>query len=83
MDECIPSTAAQTLRATVRLTNVQFTDALLYPTSQEYLNLSRSIEEEVQGNGCFDTCFLNVVIVLTNSRSMEYINDVKTPTHVL
>uniref|UniRef100_A0A8C8IAF4 Uromodulin-like 1 n=2 Tax=Oncorhynchus tshawytscha TaxID=74940 RepID=A0A8C8IAF4_ONCTS len=40
-------TAAQTLRATVRLTNVQFTDALLYSTSLEYQNLSRSIEEEI------------------------------------
>ncbi|KAK6317151.1 hypothetical protein J4Q44_G00125510 [Coregonus suidteri] len=40
-------TAAQTLRATVRLTNVQFTDALLYPTSQEYQNLSRGIVEEI------------------------------------
>ncbi|CAB1316443.1 unnamed protein product, partial [Coregonus sp. 'balchen'] len=32
---------------TVRLTNVQFTDALLYPTSQEYQNLSRGIVEEI------------------------------------
>ncbi|CAB1352535.1 unnamed protein product [Coregonus sp. 'balchen'] len=40
-------TAAQTLGATARLTNMQFTDALLDPTSQEYQNLSRSIEEEI------------------------------------
>ncbi|XP_045548187.1 uromodulin-like 1 isoform X1 [Salmo salar] len=40
-------TAAQTLGATAHLTNVQFTDALLDPTSQAYQNLSRSIMEEI------------------------------------
>lgn len=47
LDVCIQFTAAQTLGATAHLTNVQFTDALLDPTSQAYQNLSRSIMEEV------------------------------------
>lgn len=47
LDVCIQFTAAQTLGATAHLTNVQFTDALLDPTSQAYQNLSRSIMEEI------------------------------------
>ncbi|XP_029925012.1 uromodulin-like 1 [Myripristis murdjan] len=40
-------TAAQTLDATARLTNVQFTADLLNSSSQAYLNLTKSIEEEI------------------------------------
>ncbi|KAM3869109.1 uromodulin-like 1 [Diretmus argenteus] len=40
-------TAAQTLEATARLTNVEFTDDLLNSSSQAYLNLTKGIEEEI------------------------------------
>ncbi|KAM6970635.1 uromodulin-like 1 [Aplochiton taeniatus] len=41
-------TAAQTLGATARLTNLHFTYDLLNCTSQAYLNLTLSIEEEIR-----------------------------------
>uniref|UniRef100_UPI003AABF7DC uromodulin-like 1 n=1 Tax=Centroberyx gerrardi TaxID=166262 RepID=UPI003AABF7DC len=40
-------TAAQTLDATARLTNVQFTADLLNSSSQAYLNLTQSIKQEI------------------------------------
>ncbi|XP_056141171.1 uromodulin-like 1 [Lampris incognitus] len=40
-------TAAQTLEATARLTNIQFTDDLLNSSSQAYLNLTQTIQEEI------------------------------------
>ncbi|XP_034148972.1 uromodulin-like 1 isoform X2 [Esox lucius] len=43
----LAKTDAQTLQANACLTNVEFTNALLFPSSQEYQNLSRSILEEI------------------------------------
>ncbi|KAJ7996743.1 hypothetical protein DPEC_G00240190 [Dallia pectoralis] len=40
-------TDAQILEATAHLTNVEFTGALQFPTSQEYQNLSRSVLEQI------------------------------------
>ncbi|KAG9351751.1 hypothetical protein JZ751_023002, partial [Albula glossodonta] len=39
--------AVQTLRAVARLTNMQFKEAFLNSSSQEYLNLTKDIEREV------------------------------------
>ncbi|KAL0994383.1 hypothetical protein UPYG_G00121500 [Umbra pygmaea] len=58
-------TAAQTLRATARLINVQFTDDLLIPTSQKYQNLSCSIKDEIQKSLSNDT------VALMNSGHMK------------
>lgn len=40
---------AQTLEAVARITNLNFTDALLDPNSEEYKMLSEKIRNKVQG----------------------------------
>lgn len=51
---------AQTLKAVARITNLNFTDALLDPNSEEYKMLSEKIRNEVQGEENRSLCKIAV-----------------------